>query len=257
MSRQNKRDHLSAILDYLDSAESKLDNEINEMEAKLSCVTKKVAFDIEYEPEIKPKEYPLTKISKQRNRSKFLSNSSIQNSQTQSKLNQKSAQKSSIQTSKLNSKSKYNSSIKSPSSIQQKPPIKSQIDEINISGEVIKSYHLDFGFQPSSTVKVENLTSGVKRIFHKNGDVSNVYRDGTMKTSHKGIVYTFFSNGDKQQEFPDGTNSYKYAQNNAIEVNYRNGIRVIFFANGQIQHYTPDGKCEIIVPDSTIIEQEK
>lgn len=210
---------------FLDDAESKLDEEINDMEHKLSGVTKNIVFDIALEPEIKPKEYPLTKQSKLKFKSK---STIITESKTKSKI------------------------ISKKQASTKKGTPKNKIDEINVSGEVIKSYYLDFGFQPASKIKTETLTSGVKRVKHSNGDISHVYKDGTMKVNHNGIIYTFFSNGDKLQEFPDGTNSYKYSSNGAIEVLYKNNIRVIFFANGQIQHYTPDGKCHIVVPDTAL-----
>ena len=126
------------------------------------------------------------------------------------------------------------------------------IDEVGVTGQIIKSYELNFDYSEAAPIKEEYLGHGLKRVEYRNGDVSFVYKNGSRRTNHNGVMYSFFPNGDKMQEFPDGTSSYKYAENGAIEVNYKNGNKIIFFVNGQVHHYTKDGRIRVTFPDGSV-----
>ena len=283
----NKRS-IESIKSIIEKAEKLLTEDIDQEEENLSKVKKKIVLDINLEKPPNPDPFPLTRISKKNYKDRYENQSSPQNKDPN--YISPSRQCSSLKPSNRSSpavkqqRTVVNQPIKNqnsnPSSqrktlkkgkqensgnVRYTSPRKSElskympmyqvpdfIEEVGITGEVLQSYELNFDYHEAAPIKEENLGHGMKRIEYRNGDVSFVYKNGTRKTNHNGVIYSFFPNGDKLQEFPDGTTSYKYAENGAIEVEYKNGNKIIFFENGQVHHFTKDGKLRVTFPDVVI-----
>ena len=250
---------IDSIKSIIEKAEQLLSEQIDEEEKELSQVKKKIVLDIKLEKQPDPNPYPLTKISKRNYQERFENQRESSQKKRVSRLksqpnhltqeSQKVKQNESLPYSNEHVKEQITMRTTSAATSNPFRNTPDYIDEVGVTGEIIKTYELDFDYCEAAPVQEEYLGHGMKRIVYRNGDVSFVYKNGSRKTNHNGVLYSFFANGDKMQEFPDGTTSYKYAENGAIEITYTNGDRVIFFVNGQVHHFTHDGRIRVTFPD--------
>ena len=115
-----------------------------------------------------------------------------------------------------------------------------------------EEYGIDFNFKEGEIFKTEKLFKGVIKKLYTNGDFSLVFPNGTTKIYHKDQIFTKFNNGDRLQEFRDGTKAYKYNSNSSIEITFPNKVNLIYFADGQIERTGRDGSITITFPNGVV-----
>lgn len=127
----------------------------------------------------------------------------------------------------------------------------SQFDPI-----VLRSgYPIVFEYEPKEPVRHERIPHGPLRTLFKNGDIKYEFHEGTVRIkTTTGFTYTYYTNGDKQQEFPDGASAYRYNSNGSVEFRCVDKTLMYFFENGQIEEHFSNGQTRVRFPDRSEVK---